>query len=95
MRYLKARHAVFGVEALLGKEIKVTAEAFDKKYSQYPVDSANPYQTLANLGGSVIPTYYGSPLLSAGTGFARGVELRRRARGPAGGRGSSTIVFGR
>ena len=75
LRYLKARHAVFGVEALLGKEIKVTAEAFDKKYSQYPVDSANPYQTLANLGGSVIPTYYGSPLLSAGTGFARGVEL--------------------
>ena len=30
---------------------------------------------LANLSRSVIPTYYGSPLVSAGSGYARGFEV--------------------
>jgi hypothetical protein len=75
LSYLKARQAVFGFESLVGPAVKATAEVFLKDYFNYPVDSANPFQTLANLGGSVIPTFYGSPLVSAGTGFARGVEL--------------------
>jgi len=75
LRYLRSEHAVVGAESIFGGRIKVTAEIFNKTYRNYPVDTANPYQTLANLGGSVIPTYYGSPLVGAGSGFARGVEL--------------------
>ena len=75
LKYLKSEHAVFGLESSLGRDIKVKAEIYNKTYHNYPVDSANPYQTLANLGGSVIPTYFGSPLVSVGSGYARGLEV--------------------
>lgn len=73
--YLRSEHFVFGAELILGRDVRVTAEIFNKMYRHYPVDTANPFQTLANLGGSVIPTYFGSPLVSAGTGYARGFEI--------------------
>jgi len=75
LSYLRTESAVLGFSSILRSNIRLTAEVFGKSYSYYPVDKANPYQTLANLGGSVIPTYFGSPLLSAGKGFARGIEL--------------------
>ena len=75
LRYLRAEHAVVGAETVFGGVVKATVEVYAKTYHDYPVDTANPYQTLANLGGSVVPTYYGSPLVSAGSGYARGLEM--------------------
>jgi hypothetical protein len=78
LQYLRSEHAVFGMETIFGQAVKATAEIYNKTYHNYPVDTTNPYQTLANLGGSVIPTYYGSPLVSAGSGYARGLEISAR-----------------
>jgi len=75
LKFLRSEQAVFGFESVFGNGVKITAEIYAKTYRDYPVDSANPYQTLANLGGSVIPTYYGSALVSAGSGYARGFEF--------------------
>ena len=75
LSYLRTENAVLGFTSILRSDVQLRAEVFSKRYHDYPVDTANPYQTLANLGGSVIPTYFGSTLVSAGKGFARGVEL--------------------
>lgn len=73
--YLRTENAVVGFTSVLRSDIRLKLEVFGKNYHNYPVDKANPYQTLANLGGSVIPTYFGSQLVAAGKGFARGVEV--------------------
>jgi hypothetical protein len=75
LRFLESEHLVFGFEHGLGKDIKVRAEVYNKAYRHYPVDSQNPYLTLANSGGSIIPSFFGSKLLSVGTGYARGFEI--------------------
>jgi len=82
LKFLRSGQAVFGLESVFGNAVKFTAEIYSKTYRDYPVDRANPYQTLANLGGSVIPTYYGSPLVSAGSGYARGFELSAQNGAP-------------
>jgi hypothetical protein len=75
LSYLRTENVSFGFTSVVRSDIRMTAEVFGKNYHNYPVDTYNPYQTLANLGGSVIPTYFGSPLVSKGKGFARGAEL--------------------
>jgi hypothetical protein len=75
LSYLRTENGSIGFTSVLRRDIQMSAEAFAKNYHNYPVDTSNPYQTLANLGGSVIPTYFGSPLVSKGKGFARGVEV--------------------
>ncbi len=53
-------------------------EIYDKRYHNYPLDPTNPYLTLANQGGNLVPTFFGSRLVGAGTGYARGVEVSIR-----------------
>jgi hypothetical protein len=72
---LRSEHAVLGFERALGGDIKGRVEIYDKRYHNYPVDPSNPFLTLANQGGSLVPSFFGSRLVGAGTGYARGVEL--------------------
>jgi hypothetical protein len=72
---VKSEHFVLGGEHDFGGALRVRAEAFAKTYRHYPVDPSNPHLTLANLGGSIVPTFFGSKLLSAGQGYARGFEV--------------------
>jgi len=75
LRSLRSEHFVLGGEHDFGQNLIVRAEAFGKTYHNYPVDPSNPYLTLANLGGSIVPTFFGSKLLGVGKGFARGFEI--------------------
>jgi len=72
---LRSAHVVFGVEHKIARNLKIRVEIYDKTYDHYPVDSANPYLTLANLGGSMVPTFFGSKLVGVGSGYARGFEI--------------------
>jgi hypothetical protein len=72
---LKAEHVVLGGEHAFGQNLVVRAEVFGKTYHHYPVDPSNPYLTLANLGGSIVPTFFGSKLLGVGKGYTRGFEV--------------------
>ena len=73
--FLRAEHVTLGLEHKLRPDLRAKVEVYAKTYRNYPVDKSNPYLTLADEGGSVIPTYFGSRLLGVGTGFARGVEV--------------------
>jgi len=75
LRFLESEHVVLGGEHAFGDRFKVRAEIYAKAYHRYPVDSANPHLTLANMGGSIVPTFFGSKLLGVGTGYARGLEV--------------------
>ena len=75
LRPVKSEHWVLGGEHVFGQALSVRVEAFAKTYHDYPVDPSNPYSTLANLGGSIVPTFFGSKLVSAGKGYARGFEI--------------------
>ncbi len=79
--FIKAVHVLAGGEFSLFDDLLVRAEIYAKTYSHYPVDPSNPFLTLANLGGSVIPTFFGSRLTAAGSGFARGFEWSFRYAG--------------
>jgi outer membrane receptor protein involved in Fe transport len=78
LRSLRAEHAVLGVEHEFAKELRAGVEIYDKRYHNYPVDPSNPFLTLANQGGSLVPTFFGSRLVGAGTGYARGIEFSLR-----------------
>lgn len=75
LRFLESDQFVLGGEYLFGKTIKLGVELYSKSYRRYPVDSANPYLTLANQGGSLVPTFFGSTLLGVGSGYAQGAEI--------------------
>jgi hypothetical protein len=79
--FIKAVHVLVGGEFSPFRDLLVRTEIYAKTYSHYPVDPSNPFLTLANLGGSVIPTFFGSRLTAAGSGFARGFECSVRATG--------------
>jgi len=78
LRALRAEHAVFGIEHEFPGNLRAGIEIYDKRYHNYPVDPSNPFLTLANQGGSLVPTFFGSRLVGAGTGQARGIEFLLR-----------------
>lgn len=74
---IKAEHYVAGIEFLPATDIKITLEGYRKNYSDYPVSSIRPYFILANSGGDFQRNQdFGlEPLISAGKGYANGIEL--------------------
>ncbi|ACF12583.1 TonB-dependent receptor plug [Chloroherpeton thalassium ATCC 35110] len=74
LKYIKATHAIAGVEYYPMEDVKVTVEVFNKNYDDYPASVANPQVSYATVG-----TEYGllgmEALESASTGYARGIEF--------------------
>ncbi|MCX7974508.1 MAG: TonB-dependent receptor [Candidatus Aminicenantes bacterium] len=75
LKFLKSNQITLGIKHGFKDKLTFNLEAYTKSSSHYPVDSANPYLTLANQGGSLVPTFFGSKLLSLGAGYARGIEI--------------------
>ncbi len=74
---IRADHYIAGLEYLFSSDTRATVEVYYKDYKNYPVSQARPYFILANNGGDFQkPENFGlEPLVSEGTGFARGVEF--------------------
>ena len=70
-----ADHAIAGVEWRTGAATRVTAEAYVKRDRQYPVSTDVPSLSLANVGDTFAIRDVLFPLVSAGHGDARGLEL--------------------
>ncbi|MBN2357662.1 TonB-dependent receptor [candidate division KSB1 bacterium] len=72
---------ILGVQQLLRDDLKVTVEGYYKDYRNYPASALRPYLVMANTGAGFGGSEEGfasfgiDPLVSAGSGFARGVEL--------------------
>ncbi len=72
---MRADHYVAGLQYLPRPDLRVTLEAYDKEYADYPVARDYPTLTLANTGDQY--GVYGllMPYVSAGRGRSRGIEF--------------------
>ena len=71
----RADHYVTGLAWSPMAGMRVTAEAYRKTYSKYPVASDLPTVSLANIGDTFDVREILFPLTSAGEGYSEGVEL--------------------
>jgi TonB dependent receptor/Carboxypeptidase regulatory-like domain/TonB-dependent Receptor Plug Domain len=71
----RANHYVTGLAWSPGASLQVTAEAYRKTYTDYPVASDLPTVSLANIGDTFAVREILFPLTSAGEGYAEGVEV--------------------
>jgi hypothetical protein len=70
-----ARHIVAGLGWTPTGSTRVTVEAYEKIYSDYPVSTEYQQISLAAAGNDYGPNYYLIPMISAGRGRARGIEI--------------------
>ena len=80
---LRADHYVSGVVFTPDPSLRVSGEAYYKRYRDYPVSAEYPSVTLANIGDTFDVRESLFPLTSEGTGDAVGFELalEKRAHG--------------
>lgn len=71
----RADHFVTGLAWAPGADLRVTAEAYRKNYTDYPVASALPSVSLANIGDTFDVREILFPLVSEGRGHSQGAEL--------------------
>ena len=71
----RADHYVTGLAWSPAADMRVTAEAYRKNYTDYPVASGLPSVSLANIGDTFDVREILFPLTSAGEGRSEGVEL--------------------
>lgn len=71
----KSEHIVLGATWILSPTLRLTLEGYEKEYRDYAVSRDYPTYTLANAGDTFAINNYLFPLVSAGRGRARGVEL--------------------
>ncbi len=74
---IRADHYVAGLEYIIMPDLKASVEVYYKDYDKYPVSTTRPYFILSNSGGNFEQQNdFGlEPLVSAGTGYSRGVEF--------------------
>jgi hypothetical protein len=86
----RADHYVTGLAWSPSADLRVTAEAYRKTYSKYPVASDLPAVSLANIGDTFDVREILFPLTSAGEGYAEGVEffVEKRLRSKLYGQGN-------
>jgi hypothetical protein len=71
----RAKHYVTGLAWSPEASLRVTAEAYRKTYTDYPVASDLPTVSLANIGDTFAVREILFPLTSAGDGYSEGVEF--------------------
>src|SRR3954453_3695139 len=71
----RADHYVTGLAWSPRAELRVTAEAYRKTYTDYPVASYLPTVSLANIGDTFAVREILFPLTSGGDGYSQGVEF--------------------
>ncbi len=79
--FIGADQVILGIRHLIRDDTQISLEGYYKSYFNYPTSLARPYLILANTGAGFggAQNNFGSfgfdPLVSEGTGIARGVEL--------------------
>ncbi len=71
----RANHYVTGLAWSPDGSLRVTAEAYRKTYTDYPVASDLPTVSLANIGDTFAVREILFPLTSSGEGYSQGVEF--------------------
>lgn len=91
LRQIQVDQYILGAQQLLKDDVKLSLEGYFKDYRRYPASSLQPWLVMANTGAGFGGAEEGfasfglDPLVSSGTGWARGLELflqKRMARVP-------------
>jgi hypothetical protein len=72
---VRSRHITAGVSLLDTPRARITVEAYQKRYSDYPVALNFPQLTMANIADTFGQAFLMFPMTSQGLGVARGAEL--------------------
>ncbi len=72
---MRSNHLVAGLTWVPGSALRLTAEAYEKRYADYPVSLEFPQITMASTAYIWGASYLMAPLTSAGRGRVRGLEL--------------------
>lgn len=72
---IRARHFIVGSELWDSISLHVGVEAYDKKYTDYPVSTEYPTLSLANMVDTLGQQFIWIPMASMGSGHAYGVNL--------------------
>ncbi len=79
LKNMRVNQFILGLDNYISADALIKVEGFYKNYSDYPVSSIRPYLIMANTGAGFSDENYESfglePLVSEGTGKAKGVEL--------------------
>lgn len=74
LKFIKAAHYVAGIEHLFSDDLRLTVEAYYKKYDNYPVSVYIPTFILVNGGAENGPNFVGEAT-SAGYGYVKGIDI--------------------
>lgn len=72
---IRSQHITGGFEAVHFQRMRLTIEAYQKRYFNYPVAVNFPQLSLANITNTFGQAFLMFPMTSKGQGVARGVEL--------------------
>ena len=71
---LRADHYIFGIDHFFSSDLRMTAEIYEKNYSEYPVSVDNPTYILVNGGADYGPNFV-TKAVSEGKGKVRGFDF--------------------
>jgi hypothetical protein len=75
LRPIRSRQITGGIEVVHYDHVRLTLEAYQKRYSDYPVAVKYPQLSLANITNTFGQAFLMFPMISTGRGVARGVEV--------------------
>ncbi len=81
LKAIDVKQYILGFDYLFRDDTQIKIETFIKRYSNYPASDIRPYLVLANTGAGFsgsddnFSSYGLDPLVSMGSGFARGFEF--------------------
>jgi hypothetical protein len=92
---IRSRQLTAGVVLADTPRARVTLEAYDKRYADYPVAQNFPQLSLANIADTFGQAFLMFPMVAEGKGLARGVELTVQDHVTSGLNLSSTLAYSR
>jgi len=77
---IRVRHITAGISFIDTRFARITVEAYQKRYADYPVALNYPQLSMANIADTFGQAFLMFPMISKGTGLTRGVELSVESR---------------
>jgi hypothetical protein len=75
LKPIRSQHLTWGMNILQSHHARLSVEAYQKRYMDYPVAVNYPQLSLANIANTFGQAFLMFPMTSKGSGLARGVEL--------------------
>jgi hypothetical protein len=72
---IRSQHITGGFEVIHYQRMRLSVEAYQKRYSDYPVAVNYPQLSMANITNTFGQAFLMFPMASKGKGLARGIEL--------------------